>query len=199
MVPPSPHAARTASSRRSGSVMRPSGEAEQELAQKIGELSLLGRVERAQDPALVLEVVHDGRVDEIAAGLGQRDQDSAAIVGVALAGDQLRLLEPVEPLGRPTRRQHQRVREVASGAVGRAAPPAAASRGRRTSLAPARDRRRPARASARSRATRREIRPITPIGELSRSGRSRRHCSRSTSTPSSRHGTSLAIRRFVRE
>ena len=87
-------------------------QAELELAQEIGELALLGRGERAQDPALVVEVVLDGRVDERAAGLRQRDQDPAAIVGVALAGDQLRLLEAVEPLGRAARRQHERVREV---------------------------------------------------------------------------------------
>ena len=88
---------------------------------------LLVLVERADQSRLVLQVRRGDGIDQLAAGVGERDQRAAAVVRIGLAADQARLLELVQPLGRAARREHRRVREV-----GRAQPvvrPAAAQRG----------------------------------------------------------------------
>jgi hypothetical protein len=70
-----------------------------QLAQKVGEPALLGVREGAEEPALVLQVRLGGAVDEFATGGGKRDQGAAPVVGVRLARDEARLLEPVQTLG----------------------------------------------------------------------------------------------------
>src|SRR5215207_3107379 len=89
------------------------GQTKLELAQKVGEPLALRLAEGVQQPALVGEVCPHHRVDELEARRRERDEDGAAVIRVRGAADEACLLEPVEALGRATRREHQRARELA--------------------------------------------------------------------------------------
>lgn len=58
-------------------------------------------------------MVGDGPVDEL--GVGETDQDAAAVLRVEVALHPARVVEPVEPVGRRGRGQHERATEPGGG------------------------------------------------------------------------------------
>lgn len=80
---------------------------------------LLAWTERGQQFLLVVDVVDDDSVDELAAALGQGDEHAAPVGGIRLARHQALGHQPVDPVGDRTGSDHGGIDEGTRGSAGR--------------------------------------------------------------------------------
>src|SRR5215217_5381396 len=102
-------------------------ERERQPAQQPCQAVALGGAQALQQPHLVGHVGLRDAVDPLVAGLGERDDHAAAVVGVWRALGQAGALEPVQALGGARGGEHQRAGEVRGAQLVRR--PRAAQRG----------------------------------------------------------------------